>query len=69
MNQTQTLIRALLRGPLTYGEMMRVSGSLSPQKRVREGLQGRPDLMLDKTGRKWSHGKRLVTWRLRKVAP
>lgn len=69
MNQTRTLIHALLRGPLTYGEMMRVSGSLSPQKRVREGLQVRPDLMLDKTGRKWSHGKRLVTWRLRKVAP
>lgn len=60
MTQGRTLIAALKRKAMTYGEMQRLGISTSPQKRVVESL--RPDEQIVKGERRG-----LVTWRVIKA--
>jgi len=63
MTQGQKLIAALKVRDMTYAEMIRASGSLSPQKRVKEALRFLPSLKVRK-GKRRVGRRELVTWRV-----
>ena len=59
--QGRTIISAIRRRPMTYLEMVQISGSLSPQKRVMESL-GWGEVLVK--GSRSVGGRHLVTWRV-----
>jgi len=59
--QGRTIIAAIRRKPMTYMEMVQISGSLSPQKRVMESL-GLGEELVKSTRRVGM--RHLVTWRV-----